>query len=251
MIGTIANDLDARMATALAAKGHSFVTQPYVSTMTVCVKTSFRIVNVVELERLLPYAAAMCNANIKSMRRFRNAVILKICTDGTCLNVKIFINGTLHFTGAKCLRDVADASENICSVLALIYEDQAIVEASEMNVQMMNVSCKVSAAFDMDESFEALSRAKDLPCVVTYNKANHAAIKLKFAKTTAMVFRTGSISFMGNKTPEDFSETLAILMDELMPSYFSQVAEIYRNQKIQNTNMEVITHEIASFLSVG
>ena len=93
---------------------------PYVSTMTIGFKTSFRTTLVDLQAAVLPFGKS---------RSFRNCVLMKLDPEvhGSNLTVKIFASGYLHFTGSKSLAVAEDAADGLLQAINIVFKQEAEV----------------------------------------------------------------------------------------------------------------------------
>jgi len=120
-------------------------------------------------------------------------------------NIKLFSNGKIQMTGIKSLED----TEYIQRKLQLIFETDII----GMEMVMMNVTFKITEQpIHLYQLFDALS-LQDL--MVYYTPEIYPGLKLKYNKSTAMLFATGSI-IISTKDKNDIEVITRILLENYL-----------------------------------
>jgi len=128
---------DATMSAGMASISSSFTLkrQPYVATMTVCAKTTFRAPSLDSLETAL--GAAFAGA-----KRFRNCIIVKQPKESTVygcnVTTKVFVNGVLHMTGPTSMSVATSAADDILLALYMMMGINGEVTGTE--ITMINTS---------------------------------------------------------------------------------------------------------------
>ena len=130
---------DATMSSGMSATSTSFAhllkRQPYVATMTVCAKTSFRAPSLDALQ------TALGSAFVEA-KRFRNCIIIKQPKESTSygcnVTTKVFINGVFHMTGPTSMRVAQEAADDILLALYMMLKIGGIV--THMEITMINTS---------------------------------------------------------------------------------------------------------------
>jgi TATA-box binding protein (TBP) (component of TFIID and TFIIIB) len=216
------HDADMRRALCDVACAWSgkMVTDPYVTTMTVCVKTSFVLPPPAAHEepgmekkpdffRAMHAIAVQCGGKIKTEKSFKSSVIMSV--DG--MSVKVFTNGTLHFTGAKSLASVSATAHSIAGAMRRC-EPAYHGELLDIDVNMMNLCCKyrLDGLINMDAAYRRLEDREDDTVVLAYDKVKYNGMKIAFrlpsgARAKVAVFNTGCVLFSGNKSAAGFEAT--------------------------------------------
>lgn len=120
-------------------------------------------------------------------------------------NIKLFSNGKIQMTGIKSIED----TQHIQSKLQLIFETDII----GMEMVMMNVTFKISEQpIHLYHLFDTLA-VQDL--VVYYTPEIYPGLKLKYNKSTAMLFATGSI-IISTKDQTDIDVITRILVENYL-----------------------------------
>lgn len=178
--------------------------QFYLVTMTLLYKTSFKCPDLSGLQKKFSVAAALCNSYIANFRQFKNSIIIKFQDNN--MSIKIFTNGSIHVTGVKSYTSAFETVELVCSILNFVFTSDSDIKILSHCVQMINICCRTKYRYNMNKLFDMLSKEKN-ESIVTYNKEQHAAIKIKqnIKGPSIMVFKTGSIIISGCKTHSDFT----------------------------------------------
>jgi TATA-box binding protein (TBP) (component of TFIID and TFIIIB) len=179
-----------------------FSDYPFVFTGTYCFYTSFSTLNVIKLSDIFTVARTLHfkNCYVSKHRYFRNSLLLKI----NGLGVKLFTNGTIHITGAKKCEAAYKVVVIILEALGKVRKDEQYIVKS-FTPQMINISFKLSKQLNLD----ALSNTKAEKKSVCYDKNKHAALKIKIMNNVnILLFSSGSVLLMGNKSAKDIKETI-------------------------------------------
>ena len=115
------------------------------------------------------------------VKSFGNQITIKSKTKK--YNIKLFSNGKIQMTGIKSVEDTL----HIESKLHTIFNTEVI----DMRMVMMNVTFKISSQpVHLYNVFDVLVDEGNL---VYYTPEIYPGLKLKYNKSTAMLFATGSI----------------------------------------------------------
>lgn len=171
-----------------------FETQPYLTTMTVCFKTTLCVLNInqihIDTTQQLFYLA--------KFKYFKNSLMIKMCNHG----IKIFTNGTVHVTGCKKLHETIKHVQCIISSI----NDGCTVKS--YSIQMINLCMKYKKQFNLQQLFDNRNTI-DGANNIYYDKERHPPIKIIIPKKiTNFVFQSGSVLIMGMKSLEDINNTL-------------------------------------------
>ena len=119
---------DDAMNAAFASVASEFkdvlIVDPYVTTMTVGFRTSFRAANLQQLQE-----SVTAIKNVKETKPFRNCVFLKMDreTYGSNMMIKVFINGSMQITGCKTAVMAVDAMHMMVQALTVFFGDDVQV----------------------------------------------------------------------------------------------------------------------------
>lgn len=120
-------------------------------------------------------------------------------------NIKLFSNGKIQMTGIKSIED----TEYIQNKLQLIFQTDII----DTELAMMNVSFKLSERpIHLYNLFDTLV-LQDL--IVYYTPEIYPGLKLKYNKSTALLFATGSI-IISTKDETDIEVIRKILLENYL-----------------------------------
>lgn len=120
-------------------------------------------------------------------------------------NIKLFSNGKIQMTGIKSSAD----AQHIENKLRFIFETDII----DMEMAMMNVTFKITEKpIHLYHLFDVLA-VQDL--VVYYTPEIYPGLKLKYNKSTAMLFATGSI-IISTKDETDIAIITRILVENFL-----------------------------------
>lgn len=120
-------------------------------------------------------------------------------------NIKLFSNGKIQMTGIKSLED----TQHIQNKLQIIFKTDII----DMEMVMMNVTFKITERpIHLYELFDTMS-LKDM--TVYYTPEIYPGLKLKYNKSTAMLFATGSI-IISTKDETDIEIITGLLLENYL-----------------------------------
>jgi len=120
-------------------------------------------------------------------------------------NIKLFSNGKIQMTGIKSRED----AKHVEKKLRLIFETDII----DMEMAMMNVTFKITdKPVHLYHLFDVLA-VQDL--VVYYTPEIYPGLKLKYNKSTAMLFATGSI-IISTKDEMDIAIITSLLLENYL-----------------------------------
>jgi TATA-box binding protein (TBP) (component of TFIID and TFIIIB) len=176
--------------------------------MTICYKTSFKQLNVETLLTGIKTAKSLCDGTeSKSARVFRNAVILSLGGYSSNITVKVFTNGTFHFTGSTTVSECERAAKRVSAALDIIFDTNTNIGAP--TIQMINTSFKIRSSFHLENAYAEMNNScnNDPTITIVYDKERYAGLKMYMfcdgKKTTGLLFKSGSVILTGLK---DFGE---------------------------------------------
>lgn len=187
-------------------------TQPSVFTMSLCFhtdihKTVKKPLNIEDLRDLVSTSSNVPNMPYMSKyKSFKNCILLKANRS----SIKVFTNGTVHMTGSKTVLD----GYNIVDKIVKEVIDKPDCSIASYRIFMMNISLKIITDYlDLDVLYD---RFKQNNTSCYYDKNKHAALKIKFSKMSILIFSSGSILIMGNKSTYDIKTMLEWLKENLI-----------------------------------
>lgn len=173
----------------------------YIVTITLCYKTSFSCKDTDLLFEKFKDWAFTCDAEVSELKQFKNSIQINIKQNDQNMAVKVFSNGSIHFTGVKCLVDAFIVVQSIVSALGIMFHDRFNIISNQ--ILMINITFKLNKTFDMDCTFNHMLDLaiinSDISAIITYDKKKHAAIKIKSNLSTIMLFKSGSVLVSGCK----------------------------------------------------
>jgi len=185
-----------------------------ISTMTVVVKTSAESVNLERLNAWMhdaehrqlaqhmgyPISIATKDPAIPANRDgFYNQLTLRVVDALGKKAVKVFVNGLLHITGAKSVKDFLAMSHTVCTILERVQE-QSRVDVSKVDICMINSNfCSNQQLRLMEVKNRLLMMGKDC----NYDPEGYPAAKFKHKNVSIFTFASGKIIVTGGKSFDD------------------------------------------------
>lgn len=183
-----------------------------ISTMTVVVKTSAAAV---DLERLktwilddanfrqaqhMGYPLTATPPKTKSGEGFYNQLTLRVTDAIGKKAIKVFVNGMLHITGAKSVKDFLAISHTVCTVLERVVAGQERVDIQKVDICMINSNfCSNQQLRLMEVKNRLLMMGKDCG----YDPEGYPAAKFKHKNVSIFAFASGKIIVTGGKSFDD------------------------------------------------
>jgi TATA-box binding protein (TBP) (component of TFIID and TFIIIB) len=113
-------------------------------------------------------------------------------------------------TGSKTVLDGYSIVDKIVKEVL----DKPACSIASYRIFMMNISLKLITDYlDLDVLYDRFKR-NNTSCY--YDKNKHAALKIKFSKMSILIFSSGSILIMGNKSTYDIKTMLEWLKENLI-----------------------------------
>jgi TATA-box binding protein (TBP) (component of TFIID and TFIIIB) len=168
----------------------------------------------------------------KDKKSFKHCFMFKIRPHelgGTC-SIKLFSNGTIHFTGAK---SIASATNYCTSLLHKIANAAEVIEDSlrieDVRIQMLNCGFSFRndtrggyALKELAGSFLSQQSLQGSIKSITYDPNHHHAVNMKLAieeerVSTFLFYRSGSSLVTGVKSVADLFKTFDIIKNAVLP----------------------------------
>jgi hypothetical protein len=187
------------------------------------------------------------NSKNKQSTVFLNQVTVSIKVDNKekPVSVKIFNNGTVHFTGCIDINNLIEASYKLCieckRPIAILNEDGKVVDINfvdnpdelsidniyDIKIDMIN--CIFVVPFKIDRSKLQILMKND-GYNVTYDSNRHAGVKISYVsvnkKITIFVFESGSvIIILGSQGFSRINEIYTFIYKYLLSNYDQIVKE--------------------------
>lgn len=151
----------------------------------------------------------------KTGNSFYNQVSVKVGN----ASIKLFSNGTVHFTGAKSPIHFLDVMDRVCASLGAIAGGRAPTLEST-SILLINASFYLSKNVSLAAAREAL---EDAGHVTSYDPDAYPGVVTKIATSegrlvTAMLFASGTVIVAGAKRPADIAkayETVCRVVDAM------------------------------------
>lgn len=188
-----------------------------ISTMTVVVRTSAVAVNLERLKMWIldpanrqqaqhmgyPLSATAAATGRKNADRdgFYNQVTLRVIDAIGKKAIKVFVNGMLHITGAKTVKDFLAISHTVCTVLERVgQEPEQRVDIQKVDICMINSNfCSNQQLRLMEVKNRLLMMGKDCG----YDPEGYPAAKFKHKNVSIFAFASGKIIVTGGKSFDD------------------------------------------------
>jgi TATA-box binding protein (TBP) (component of TFIID and TFIIIB) len=186
-----------------------------VSTMTVVVHLSianstridlYNLVNWIEDPDNVVYTNHMghlldTEVKKKTEETFYNQITLRVIDALGKKAVKIFVNGVLHITGAKTIKDAVAISHTICVMLEQALDLEDFVLINELRVCMINTNFCTNVPLRLTEVKRLLTSELNTPC--SYDPEGYPGAGFKHKNVSIFVFATGKIIITGGKSFDD------------------------------------------------
>jgi TATA-box binding protein (TBP) (component of TFIID and TFIIIB) len=211
----------------------------------------------------------------QSKRNFFNQVtiLIKPTNDpgSKYINIKVFNNGSLHYTGCKDINDFICVTNTLISILKKgidikdknnkrkhipYVEDIKNMKITDVKIRMINSNFKLD--YKVDRKKLALLLRKyhgtrttdtEIGYVEFKHKPNggHSCVNIKYiydenSKPSIFVFQTGSIIITGAKSPHQIISAYHYL-HLILNRYLHQIKIIKLNPKLVNTEIELFCLE--------
>lgn len=198
-----------------------------VSTMTTVIKLSVDDIDLeaveefVREERPTHMGMPLTTARPQSKRRgkkvdesaaadtFHNQLTVRVIDEFGKKAVKVFVNGVLHITGPKSVKDSVAIAHTICTMLEriAIFDDGVGEEEGRIVVEDMKI-CMINTNFCTGEKLrlmEVKRRLLDLGKECSYDPEGYPAVSFRHERVSIFVFATGKVIITGGKSFEDVS----------------------------------------------
>jgi len=184
-----------------------------VSTMTVVMTLSVGDVDLERVERFIedPANAAdatfmghrMSTATDKKKNSFYNQLTIRVRDRLGKRAVKVFVNGVLHLTGCKSVRDAVAVGDAVCATIEAA--SCRIVDIADLRV------CMINSNFSTGQRLRLLEVKRAVGTECSYDPEGYPAAKFKHGQVSIFVFATGKIIVTGGKTFGDILEGYAFV----------------------------------------
>lgn len=191
-----------------AALAHVRPSDFCVSTMTVVTALSVGDVDLERVERFIddPANAAeatfmghrMSTKNPGKKNSFYNQLTIRVRDRSGKRAVKVFVNGVLHLTGCKSVRDAVAVADAVCATIEAA--TCRIVDIADLRV------CMINSNFSTGHRLRLLEVKRAVGTECSYDPEGYPAAKFKHGKVSIFVFATGKVIVTGGKTFADILE---------------------------------------------
>lgn len=190
-----------------------------VSTMTIVVHLSianstridlFRLIDWIEdpdnvvytnhMGHLLDTENSQSKKKKKTDETFYNQLTLRVIDALGKKAIKIFVNGVLHITGAKTIKDAVAIAHTICVMLEQALELPDVL-MTELRVCMINTNFCTNVPLRLTEVKRLLTTELNTPC--SYDPEGYPGAGFKHKNVSIFVFATGKIIITGGKSFDD------------------------------------------------
>jgi TATA-box binding protein (TBP) (component of TFIID and TFIIIB) len=154
-----------------------------------------------------------CISILRTKRSFMNSATLEFGKKA----MKVFSNGKLHITGCTKMVEAKACCDEFLEMMDMEVEDGEV----PINLLMMNVCIKKATQGDGFPPLEVLQKHfASLPGIHTrYHPDIYQGLVLKLSVgsrvVTVLMFYTGTIMFMGIRTPEELDTASSRIFSEL------------------------------------
>lgn len=187
-------------------------------------------------------------------KSFDNQITILIETpQGRCINIKIFINGSLHLTGCKHSSEIIYAITILTKYLTSTrylykHEDKKIYpivfvtdkdnvntnQIYDFQIRMINSNFNSEVLIDRNNLCNLL-REIGVTCI--YEPCTHACVNIKYEYNknviSIFVFESGSIIITGAKKVKDIDKAFQFIID-LLYIHFDKIVKFDMEQYIKN-----------------
>jgi TATA-box binding protein (TBP) (component of TFIID and TFIIIB) len=131
---------------------------------------------------------------------FYNQITLRVIDAYGKKAVKIFVNGVLHITGAKTIKDAVAIAHTICVMLEQALELPDVL-ITELRVCMINTNFCTNVHLRLTEVKRLLTAEMNTPC--SYDPEGYPGAGFKHKNVSIFIFATGKIIITGGKSFDD------------------------------------------------
>lgn len=155
-----------------------------------------------ELHIVFPMRKSQRTSRGKSINNFFNQLTFWY-KDGTKKSVKLFINGNIHATGCRSVREFVGLVQRVCGFVNTMFPDQASpCIAEDLDIQMINTNFGVGVGLDLSKLKRILL---DGGMCATYDREVYPGLNLKVPtaagrEASVLVFISGNIIITGVKS---------------------------------------------------
>ena len=138
---------------------------------------------------------------------FHNQLTVRVIDEFGKKAVKVFVNGVLHITGPKSVKDSVAIAHTMCTVLERIAIFDDGVEEGRIVVEDMKI-CMINTNFCTSEKLRLMEikrRLLDLGKECSYDPEGYPAVSFRHEHVSIFVFATGKVIITGGKSFEDVS----------------------------------------------
>ena len=136
-------------------------------------------------------------------------------------SIKVFGNGSMHFTGCTSLQQFAHIAEEVCAML----RDVAGIEATDgmedlhlvdFCIQMINLNFGAGRSLHLQGLRD---RCTELGYVASYDADMYPGLNVKVPvgerRVTVLLFKSGKVIITGAKTPSELEQAYVMITDVL------------------------------------
>lgn len=179
-----------------------------VSTMTVVMTLSVGNIDLERVERFVDDPANAAETTFMGHRMstktpdkknsFYNQLTIRVRDRLGKRAVKIFVNGVLHLTGCKSIRDAVAVGDAVCATIEAASLE--IVDIADLKV------CMINSNFSTGQRLRLLEVKRAIGAECSYDPEGYPAAKFRRGKVSIFVFATGKVIVTGGKTFADILE---------------------------------------------
>jgi len=203
-------------------------------------KRSDGVINIIGNKNNLTRPIIIQN-NKKNLKQI--TLYVKVKNKDNPVSVKLFDNGSLHFTGCVCVENVIDSLIKICELCTEelgirtsnnIIEDIKFVENKEvmkyenfcdLKVDMLNLKCYLPMKIDKNRLYNFLLKSEPYRIEMGSNGNSAVIIKYKY-KQTISIFESGKILIvLGNQGFEYLNDAF-IYINKLILNNYDKVVKV-------------------------
>lgn len=166
--------------------------------------------------------------------------------DGTKKSVKIFINGNVHVTGCRSLKEYVGLVYRICNFMDVLFPGDGAnrCHATDIELQMVNTNFSINMGLDLSKLKRILL---DKGMCATYDREVYPGLNLKVPtspgrEASVLIFISGNIIITGVKSFMEVYEAYKFITETVASS-----AHDISKRRLQSTTTEkkrstVVTH---------
>jgi TATA-box binding protein (TBP) (component of TFIID and TFIIIB) len=153
----------------------------------------------------------------KSINNFYNQLTMWY-KDGTKKSIKLFINGNVHVTGCRSLKEYVCLVRRVCMFLNNIFANgEPVCRASSIDIQMINTNFGINIGLDLSKLKKVLL---GYGRCATYDREVYPGLNLKVPtsygrEASVLVFISGNIIITGAKHFLEIYEAYKFILDSI------------------------------------